>query len=319
YIVSYTGFENDLNFSWELFQERVNNEIVDTLGNFVYRSLLLTYDNYDGVPDGELDDEVRDEIREACDRFEDAVETYNIKEVADAAMSLAGFGNEYIQKNEPWNLVDEDEERAAEVLHNCLRITKAVALLVEPVMPSAAERIWDELDEEGDVHSASLDRATDSVEGGIREPEHLFERIDDEKIDEVDTRLQERVGGDEDDDIDEGGDEDLEPLADTTVSFDDFKEFDIRVARVVEAEPIEDSDDLLRLVVNIGHGERQVVAGLKGLHDPDDLVGERVVVVANLEDAEIFGYESQAMLLAAGDEADLLTTHADSDAGTRVK
>jgi len=116
YIVSYTGFENDLNFSWSLFQERVNNELVDTFGNFVYRSALLAHDNFDGVPNGTLDEEVRDEIEKAVDRFEDGVADYNVKEVAESGMALAGFGNEYVQRNEPWNLLGDDDERAADIL-----------------------------------------------------------------------------------------------------------------------------------------------------------------------------------------------------------
>ena len=308
YIVSYTGFENDLNFSWSLFQERVNNELVDTFGNFVYRSALLAYDNFKGTPDGELEDEVRDEIRSAVERFEGAIDSYNVKEVAEAGMGLAGFGNEYVQQNEPWNLMDENEERAAEVLYNCLAVAKASALLLEPVMPAAAERVWDTLDE-GDVHEATLGDAFEPVEGDLKKPEQLFEQVEDEDIERLETRLQERIG---DDDAEEEETEAAE------LPFDQFEELDIRVASIVEAEPIEDSDSLLLLRVDIGDETRQVVAGLKGLHETDALVGERVVVVTNLETATIFGYDSEAMLLAAGEDADLLTTAGDSEPGTEV-
>ena len=310
YIVSYTGFENDLNFSWSLFQERVNNELVDTFGNFVYRSALLAHDNFEGTPDGELEDEVRGEIESAVDRFEGAIDDYNVKEVAEAGMALAGFGNEYVQRNEPWNLMDEDEERAAEVLYNCLAVAKASSLLLEPVMPSAAERVWETLDE-GDVHGATLDDALEPVEGDLQEPEHLFEQVDDEDIERLETRLQERIG-------DDGETEEEEETEADEIPFERFEELDIRVARVETAEEIEDSDSLLLLNVDIGDEVRQVVAGLKGLHAPDELVGERVVVVTNLETATIFGYDSEAMLLAAGEDADLLTTVGDSEPGTQV-
>jgi len=310
YIVSYTGFENDLNFSWGLFQERVNNELVDTFGNFVYRSALLAHDNFERVPEGELEDEVRDEIEGAIERFENAVEDYNVKEVAEAGMALAGFGNGYVQRNEPWNLLGEDDERAANVLYNCLTVAKASALLLEPVMPSAAERVWDTL-EEGDVHEATLGDALKPVGGGLGEPEHLFDQVDDEKIEKLEERIQERIGEEEEDETEEKeGDE---------IPFERFEELDIRVARTENAEEIEDSDSLLLLEVDIGDEIRQVVAGLKGLHEPDDLVGERVVVVTNLETATIFGYDSEAMLLAAGDDADLLTTAGGSEPGTEVK
>ncbi|MDY6775549.1 MAG: methionine--tRNA ligase [Halobacteria archaeon] len=318
YIVSYTGFENDLNFSWDLFQERVNNELVGILGNFVYRSLLLTNDHFDEAPDGEIDDEVREAIEDVRDRFEDAIDDYDLKESVDAAMALAAFGNEYIQKKEPWHLVDEDPEEAGEVLFNCLQISKALALFIEPVMPSSSEEIWDQLREEGDVHDAEFDRALEPVSGGIDEPRQLFEKVSDDKVDELKSRLDERIG---DEEGDKEGDEavELEPVSDETVSFDDFKSLDLRVGEILSADPIEDSDKLVKLQVDIGVEERQLVAGVKQLHDVDDLEGQRIIVVANLEPTEIFGHESQGMLLAAGDEADLLTTVGDAEPGERVQ
>ena len=317
YIVSYTGFENDLNFSWPLFQERINNELVDTFGNFVYRSALLAHDNFEGTPDGELEDEVHEELEKATERFEEAIEDHNVKEVAEAGMALAGFGNEYVQRNEPWNLMDEDVEGAADVLYNCLAVAKASALLLEPVMPSAAERVWDTLDE-GDVHEATLDDAFEPVEGALKEPEQPFEQVEDKKIEKLEERLQERIG-DEGEEVEED-DTDADDVGggNAEIPFERFEELDIRVARIVEAEPIEDSDSLLLLRVDIGEEERQVVAGLKGLHEPDELLGESVVVVTNLETANIFGYDSEAMLLAAGEDADLLTTAGDSEPGTEV-
>jgi len=317
YIVSYTGFENDLNFSWELFQERVNNELVDTFGNFVYRSVLLTYDNFGETPEGALEDEVRNEIEKATERFEGAIESHNVKEVSEAGMALAGFGNEYVQRNEPWNLLGEDDERAAEVLYNCLAVAKASALLLEPVMPSAAERVWDTL-EEGDVHEATLEDALEPVEETLKGPEQLFEQVENEDIERLETRLRERVGEEDDSEGDEseGGEEATEDADE--LPFERFEELDIRVARIESAEEIEDSDSLLLLDVDIGDETRQVVAGLKDLHETGELVGERIVVVTNLETANIFGYDSEAMLLAAGEDADLLTTAGDSEPGTEV-
>lgn len=317
YIVSYTGFENDLNFSWELFQERVNNELVDTLGNFTYRSLLLTHNNFDEVPEGTPDPEVRDEIESVCEQFRGAVDSYNVKGVAEAGMSLAGYGNEYIQKREPWKLLENDRDEASNILYNCLQITKALAILIEPVMPGAANDLWNQLDEDGSVHEAGLDDALSPVSDKVGEPHHLFEKIEDEKINSLDERLQERVGGEDEHSISEAGTEGLDPIREETVSFDKFQELDLRVARIVGAEPIEDSDNLMLLKVDLGIEERQLVAGLKGLHSVDELEGRKIVVVANLEPTEIFGYESQGMLLAAGEDAELVSVD-DAEPGTKI-
>jgi len=113
---------------------------------------------------------------------------------------------------------------------------------------------------------------------------------------------------------------DIEPLSDDRISFDDFQELDIRIGRIEEAEGIEGADDLLKLRVDLGAETRTIVAGLKQLHDVDDLPGTKVVVLANMEKAELFGVESNGMVLAAGEEADLLTTtYEDAGPGTKVK
>jgi len=114
-------------------------------------------------------------------------------------------------------------------------------------------------------------------------------------------------------------DTDIDPISDDRISFEEFQDLDVRVGEIEVAEPIEGADDLARLEVDIGVETRQIVAGIKQLHDLDELPGTKVVVVANLEQAELFGVESNGMVLAAGEEADLLTTHGDSVPGTKVK
>jgi len=112
---------------------------------------------------------------------------------------------------------------------------------------------------------------------------------------------------------------DYEELADERISFDDFEDLDIRVGRIESAAAIEDSDKLVRLEVDVGVETRQVVAGIQQLHDVGSLPGTTVVLLANLEKAELFGVESNGMVLAAGEEADLLTTHGDAEPGTKIR
>jgi methionyl-tRNA synthetase len=110
-----------------------------------------------------------------------------------------------------------------------------------------------------------------------------------------------------------------EPIADERVSFETFQDLDLRVGRIEAAEGVEGADELVRLEVDLGVEDRQIVAGLKQLHDVEDLPGTKVVVVANLEEAELFGLASNGMVLAAGEQADLLTTHEDAEPGTRIR
>ncbi|WP_128477595.1 methionine--tRNA ligase [Halorussus pelagicus] len=334
YLTTTGGFQQDVDFSWEKFQERVNGELVGTLGNFAYRSLLFAARNYDGTPDATTSEEVADRIEATVEEFEAAVNDYSLKQAGEAAVSLAGFGNEYIQRNEPWNLTDDDPERAEQVIYDCVQLAKAVAVLSAPILPDKAQHLWEQLGEEESVHDADLDACLEAPADEFGEPDELFEKIEDERVEELNEKLNERIAAaTEDEDTDEtdedtadtdedetmSDDIDIEPIDEDRIGFEEFQDLDVRVGEIEVAEGIEGADDLARLEVDIGVETRQIVAGIKQLHDLDELPGTKVVVVANLEQAELFGVESNGMVLAAGEDADLLTTHGDSVPGTKVK
>ncbi|PSP56579.1 methionine--tRNA ligase [Halobacteriales archaeon QS_1_67_19] len=333
YLTTTGGFQQDIDFSWDKFQERVNGELVGTLGNFAYRSLLFAARNYGGAPDATVSEEVEARIEGAVADFGEAVNDYSLKELGETALSLAGFGNEYIQRNEPWNLTDEDPERAEQVIYDCVQIAKAVAVLSAPILPGKAQRLWEQLGEAGSVHDATLDACLESPPGKFGEPDELFDQIEDERVAELNEKLQEAIeaateAADEAEDTEAEPAEsetsmtdetEIEPISDDRISFEEFQDLDVRVGQIETAEGIEGADDLARLEVDVGVETRQIVAGIKQLHDLDELAGTKVVVVANLEQAELFGVESNGMVLAAGEDADLLTTHGESVPGTKVR
>ncbi|MFC6615186.1 methionine--tRNA ligase [Halopenitus salinus] len=336
YLATNGGFQQDVDFSWERFRERVNNELVGTIGNFLYRSLLFAHRNYDGAPADvdEPSEEVETAIDEAVADVTAAVNDYSIRDLGDAVTRLAGFGNEYIQRNEPWALVDDEPEAAAQVIYDCVQIAKAIAVLFEPIAPEKCERLWSQLGEDGSIHDVTVEAATEPPAGSFDEPAELFEKIPEERVEELNAKLEERVaaatdeGTETDDDenvsADEGSEEDdvsvdLEPLAEDRISFEEFEALDLRVGRILSAEGIEGADKLARLEVDIGVETRQIVAGIKQLHDLEEIEGRTVIVLANLERAELFGVESNGMVLAAGEEADLLATHGDAKPGETVR
>ncbi len=319
HIVVGSAFEADVDFSWDGLRERVNGDLVGALGNFCYRSQLFAHRNFGGTPDADVSDEVEREIGEAIDDFEAAVREYEIRGLGQVPLKLARFGNEYIQRHEPWKL---EEEAAAPVIRDCVQITKALAVLMEPVLPGKAQELWAQLGEEGAVGDAPLEAALEAPPEAFDEPDELFDKIEEERVERLNEELAERIeeaeGGSESAG-DEPADVELEPVAEERIGFDAFQDLDLRVGEIVAAEPIEGADDLAKLEVDIGVEVRQIVAGIKQLHDLDSLPGERVVIVANLEKAELFGVESNGMILAAGEEADLLTTHGDSVPGTKIR
>jgi methionyl-tRNA synthetase len=321
YIATASGFERDVNFSWDRFAERVNSELADVVGNFVYRALLFAARNFGGTPDARVSDEVETEIAQAMDDYEDALNDYDLQSAGQRAVALARFGNEYIQRNEPWKL---DDDEAAPVIRDCVQLVKAVAVLLQPFTPEKADAIWSQIGEPDSAATATIGDCLQAPAGEFGEPEELFTKVEDDRVEELDEKLQSKIeaaSSDEDDeaDVTEESATELEPLADERVSFEDFQDLDLRVGEIQTAEGVEGADDLARLEVDIGHEVRQIVAGIKQLHDLDDLPGTRVVIVANLEKAELFGVQSNGMILAAGEDADLLTTHEDSEPGTEVK
>ncbi|MEF8855768.1 MAG: class I tRNA ligase family protein, partial [Haloarculaceae archaeon] len=378
YIVTGAGLESDVDFSWDRFAERVNAELVGNLGNFCYRSLLFAERNYGGAPEATMSEEVRERIEQAVESFRDAVADYDLRRLGTVPTDLASFGNEYIQREEPWHLVDEEPERAEQVIGDTVQLVKACAVLAQPVMPEKAAELWSQLGESGSVATVQLDAALEAPAASVQTPEELFTKVEDERVEELTAELRDRVEtaagddeasgeaqppGDEDGERDgagegksdgeskgdgegegdgagegegdgdgegdgegkgdgadaETGAANLEPLLEGRVGYEDFKDLDIRVGRIEVAAPIEGADDLVRLEVDLGVETRQLVAGIRQLHDVDDLPGTKIVVLANLEPAELFGVESNGMLLAAGEDADLLTTHGDAEPGTKIR
>ncbi len=322
YLVTTGGFQQDIDFSWERFQERVNGELVGNFGNFVYRSLLFAHRNFDGTPDTDPSEEVLDEINDAMDSFRTGLNEYSLRKVGQAGMELARFGNEYIQHHEPWKLADEEPERAAQVIRDCVQLAKTATVLLAPVLPDTCEELWGRIGNDGSVHDVSLSACLEDPPATFGEPSPPFEKIEDDRVEELNRKLEQRVTAAEpaEDEAGESATEaDFEALADERVGFEEFQDLDMRVGEIEIAEPIEDSDDLARLEVDIGLETRQIVAGIKRLHDLDELPGTRVIILANLESTTLFGTESNGMLLAAGEEADLLTTVGDAEPGTKVR
>ncbi|MCL9812842.1 methionine--tRNA ligase [Natranaeroarchaeum aerophilus] len=328
YLTTTGGLQQDVDFSWDAFQEKVNGELVGNVGNFLYRSLLFAYRNYEGTPDADVSAEVEERIKDAMDAFQAGVNDYSLRAVATATLELTKFGNEYIQRNEPWNLVDDDTEQAAQVIRDCVQIAKATAVLFEPIAPGKAQLVWEQLGEAGTVADTELEDALASPPREFDEPDELFGKIEDDRVAELNEKLDERIeaatdeaadGEEDNDDASEDDVTDVEPVLDDRISFDEFQDLDMRVGRIESAEGIDGADELLRLDVDIGVETRQIVAGLKQLHDVDELPETKVIVMANLEQAELFGVESNGMVLAAGEQADLLTTHEDAEPGTKVQ
>ena len=193
YIASYTGHTRDLDFNWATYGEKVNKELVGTLGNFLYRALLFAQRNYKEIPSGTVEQEAKEEVEKAIESIREGLDEYEFKKVVDTVLALASYGNRYLQAKEPWNLMKTDPEAASNAIHNCLWLTKALAVLMEPVMPGKAEAVWRQL---GDPRSDTpLAEALEPLKAGtpLEKPSPLFEQIPDELIEELSEMVSERI------------------------------------------------------------------------------------------------------------------------------
>ncbi|AKG92512.1 methionyl-tRNA synthetase [Geoglobus ahangari] len=300
YIVNYTSHQKDLNFSWHVFKEKVNNELIATLGNFVYRVLHFAWKNF-GEVRMEVDGEVIEQIRLAKEKIEDAIERWEFKEASDAFMELASFGNSYFQSARPWDLIKEDENAARDVIASALAIVRALAILAYPVLPRAMSRVAETIGL--DLESATLESALE-VPDVIRvsKPKVPFEKIDDKQVEELERIMMERVREAERKEKGEesGGEGEEEGgSVDERISIEEFARLDIRVGKILKAKKIKGSKKLMRLEVDIGDDVRQIVAGIAEAYREDELEGRLVVVLTNIKPAKLMGVESNGMILAA--------------------
>lgn len=318
----------DADFYWKDFQARHNNELADILGNFVNRTMTFVQTKFGGkvpsVPnakvlwtnDGESSDEaLLNQLTSCKEKAAEYFEKYKFRDGVLEIMNLARYCNKYFNDNTPWKTIKENPERCALTINLCLQMVRNLAILVEPVIPFSADKIWKILNLEGSPLQAGWDSASfNSLKDGhvLGQPEILFAKIEDEVIEKQIAKLP-------------AVQIDKKPETTNqkpTISIDDFKKIDLRIAKVLEAERVPKSEKLLKLQILVGDEKRQLVAGIAQHYKPEELVGKKIVVVANLQPAKIMGQESRGMLLAASNtdgHLTILSVEKDIGEGSVVK
>lgn len=303
YIVNYTSHDKDLNFSWDVFRDKVNNEIIATLGNFLFRILSFAWKNF-GRIQIEVDQEILSQINATKEKIVNAVKKWEFKTASDALMELASFGNVYFQNAKAWELLKTDRTKAMKAVANCLQIAKALMILSYPVMPKSMENVARAIGL--DLTKCSLEEALRvDREVEVKKPELPFKKVEIEEIEPLKRKLSERFSD----------------RKNSEITLEEFKKLDLRIGKIVSAERVEGSKKLLKLIVDLGDENRQIVAGIADNYFPEELIGKLVVVLANLKPAKLMGIESKGMILAADVEgkAILLTVDKEVKPGERVK
>jgi methionyl-tRNA synthetase len=297
YMAATLPYETDSLFTHEDFDRRYNSDLANDLGNALNRSLSMAHKFVGGrVPEAEVEGAAQEACEAAKRKFEKAMEEFRVQDAAGAALDLVRFLNKYIDDRAPWALAKAGDRAVEAVLASmlfCLRTTEG---LVRPILPAAADAIAGQL-----AHPALASWAEIGAKGSLRagtalaQPQPMYPRLEKEEARKPMTEPKAKPKPETP--------EPKEATSTDPIGIEQFAQVQLKVARVVEAEPVENSDKLLKLQIVIGSERRQIVAGIRKSYTPEDLIGRQIVVVANLKPATLRGVESQGMVLAAVDES----------------
>ncbi len=312
------SFGQDGNFNRQALIERTNADLANDLGNLLNRSLAMLDKYCQGVipQQGKLeqvDQELIDAAGATKTKLIDLIDNLAVNEALATLWQLVAKGNKYVDQTAPWALAKDEanQERLATVMYNIFELQRIVALLLKSFLPETSGKIWQQLGITTPIETQSIENVKwGGLEAGTvtAKGDPIFPRIDVTKEVEVEEKEQSSQ----------------KQLDDTTnlIDISEFGKLDLVVGKIISAEKHPNADRLLKIIVNIGDGQRQVVAGIAKHYSPDDLVGKNIVVVANLKPAQLRGEKSEGMLLAAtsSDGTLELVTVSDRIApGSRVK
>ncbi|TVR36846.1 MAG: methionine--tRNA ligase [Cryomorphaceae bacterium] len=311
YVLNSIAPENkDSEFTWKDFAERVNNELLAILGNFINRVVVLSHKYYGGVvPEAGSDESdygIEENIRQCPVEVARLIEGYKFREAQQRVMNLARLGNKYLTETEPWKLQKTDPRKVQAILNNCLQITANLGVLLQPFLPDTAERICKMLNLEPEKTgrwSAAGSMHLLTTGHTIGAAELLFGRIENDVIDAQVAKLK------TEDSVlhQESSTQPVHTPQLADISFDDFTKLDLRVGKVLEAAPVPKTDKLMQLLVDTGLDKRTIVSGIAHCFTAQDVIGREVCVVMNLAPRKIRGIESQGMVLMAENSEGVLT------------
>lgn len=302
YLLSEMPLNSDGSITYESLIERYNSDLANTLGNLVNRSVAMAKKYFNGeimAPGAseDTDDEFKAKAVEMPVLVAKYMDEYRMADTMDAIMSLARRANKYIDETAPWVLAKDESkmERLGTVLYNLLEAIRFIGVALAPFMPETSEKILDEIGaEKRDL--ASLE-AFGGLEAGksVGEPVPLFARIDAEKfIEEANAKMAAQAAAAQKEEA-----EKEEIILAPEITIDDFAKVEIRAAKVISCEKVKKSKKLLCLQLDDGMGGRQVVSGIAQYYAPEDLVGKKIQLIANLKPCKLCGVDSFGMICAA--------------------
>ncbi len=308
YLLREIPFGSDGLFNNEIFIKKVNTDLANDLGNLLSRTIAMVYKYFDGVIQAPtckeaIDDELINLALSTPGKVEASIDALKIPEALESIWTLISRANKYIDETTPWILAKDEEkkERLGTVLYNLLETLRFVSVMISPFLTETSVKIDAQLNTKVTTWE-SLKEFNGTVAGDkVVKGDVIFPRIDvEENLAELEALKPAPV---------KPANEELvkNPIKEE-ITIDDFDKIDLRVVKVLECEPVKKAKKLLKLKVDLGGEERQVISGIAQYYKPEELVGKYVVLVANLKPVKLRGELSQGMILAAApsDDSELL-------------
>ncbi len=287
----------DSEFTWKDFQARNNNELVATLGNYVNRVLVLTHKYYGGkVPDA-IGAAAVSGLPDAVKNIEQFISEYKFRDALSAVFDVVRSANKSLTDAEPWKKFSTDEPFVGKTLNAHLQLIASLSVLIEPFLPFTSSRIRKMMNIADRKLSWVETSNQNLLQAGhqLNAAEILFEKLEDDiiqkQIDKLYKGSQQTTA--------------TAPPEKTngkpSISYDEFSKMDLRVGKILAAEKVEKADKLLKLQIDLGSEKRTIVSGIAQFFQPEEIIGKKVSVVANLAPKKIKGIESHGMILMAED------------------